>query len=88
MKEQNEQINEIKARIMNLQRKQPGNTLEDAIRWLGIDNMTMADIKANLNKTASRQYPIGEPIQIASDPLYIPIQIDEKLQPIEEQPGM
>ena len=29
--------------------------------------MTTADIKANLNKTVSRQYPLGEPTVITSD---------------------
>ena len=35
------QINETKARMQNLRKKPPSNTFEDAIKWLGIDSMSM-----------------------------------------------
>ena len=35
------QINETKSRIYKLRKKQPDNTYEDAIKWLGIDSMSL-----------------------------------------------
>lgn len=48
--QQLQQINEIKAKIMGLRRRQPGNTLEDAIKWLGIDTTSIQELKVRLNK--------------------------------------
>lgn len=47
--QQLQQINEIKAKIMGLRRRQPGDTFEDAIKWLGIDTMSMQELRAKLN---------------------------------------
>ena len=60
------QLNDAKARLMNLKRKQPGDTFEHAIRWLGIDTMSMKEIKVHLNKTATVPIvaiPSGSPDQ-------------------------
>ena len=44
------QINEIKARIVSLRKRPPGDTYEDAVKWLNIDQATAQEIRARLNK--------------------------------------
>ena len=46
--EQLGQINTIKERIRALKRREPGDTYEEALRWMNIDNTTVPALRKRL----------------------------------------
>jgi hypothetical protein len=51
------QIKEIKTRIIALNHNELRDTFEDAIKWLGIDTLSMQDLKERLSKTVQKHEP-------------------------------
>ena len=49
------QINELKAKVQSLKRKQPENTYEDAIKWLAIDSLSLQGLKLKLSQNNGSQ---------------------------------
>ena len=68
------QIKEIKNRIFALNQNKLRDTFEDAIKWLGIDTLSMQELKERLTKTVQKHEP-SLAISAHNEPLELPMVI-------------